>query len=119
MPGSRSSRRVWMLSTQQCGSSKSGLVMATFLLLVMILGLLQLWLLHNTTPPPDGIAYFEVADQIPRVGYGKALPQHWSPLYPLYLLATRTVAPASLDRELRVPAGAAPPPLPPLPAAAG
>ncbi len=79
---------------------------AAFLLLVLTLALLQLWLLQNTTPPADGISYFEVADQIPRVGYGKALPQHWSPLYPLYLLAIRTVAPASLDRELLVTAAA-------------
>jgi hypothetical protein len=87
-------------------SRKPGVVMATFLLLVMTLALLQLWLLHNTTPPADGLAYFEVADQIPRVGYGKALPQHWSPLYPLYLLAARTVAPAPLDRELWMTAAA-------------
>ena len=87
-------------------SRKSGVVMATFLLLVSTLALLQLWLLHNTTPPADGIAYFEVADQIPRVGYGNALPQHWSPLYPLYLLAIRTAAPTSLDRELVVTAAA-------------
>jgi hypothetical protein len=87
-------------------SRKSGAVMATFLLLVATLALLQLWLLRNTTPPPDGISYFEVADQISRVGYGKALPQHWSPLYPLYLLAIRTIAPATLDRELFVTAAA-------------
>ena len=31
--------------------------MAAFLLLVFSLALLQLWLLHNTTPPPDGISY--------------------------------------------------------------
>ena len=87
-------------------SRGTGIVVATFLVLVAGLALLQLRLLSNTTPPPDGIAYFEVADQIPRVGYGAALPQHWSPLYPLYLLAVRKVAPASIDRELLVTAAA-------------
>ena len=67
---------------------------------------LGFWLLQNTTPPADGIATLEVADQIPRVGYGKALPQHWSPLYPLYLLAVRAVAPAPINRELLVTAAA-------------
>jgi hypothetical protein len=83
-------------------SRRSAFAVGAFLLLILTLALLQLWLLQNTTPPADGISYFEVADQIPRVGYGKALPQHWSPLYPLYLLAIRTVAPAPLDRELLV-----------------
>jgi len=83
-------------------SRRSAFAVGAFLLLVLTLALLQLWLLQNTTPPADGLSYFEVADQIPRMGYGKALPQHWSPLYPLYLLAIRTVAPAPLDRELLV-----------------
>lgn len=82
------------------------ILVTTFLVLVAGLALLQFRLLGNTTPPPDGLAYFEVADQIPRVGYGPALPQHWSPLYPLYLLAVRTATPASIDRELVVTAAA-------------
>jgi 4-amino-4-deoxy-L-arabinose transferase-like glycosyltransferase len=82
------------------------LVVPAFLTLAGLLALLQLRWLHNTTPPPDGLAYFDVADQIPRVGYGAALSQHWSPLYPLYLLAVRTVTPYSADRELAVTAAA-------------
>lgn len=71
-----------------------------FLVLAVTLALVQLYQLRNTMPPPDGIAYFEVADQIQLVGYARALPIHWSPLYPLYVLAGRTIAGGALDREL-------------------
>jgi 4-amino-4-deoxy-L-arabinose transferase-like glycosyltransferase len=83
-------------------SRRSVVVIVGFLSLVIFLALLQLRLLNITTPPADGIAYFEIADQIPRVGYGNALPQHWSPLYPLYLLAIRQIVPVPLERELLV-----------------
>lgn len=71
-----------------------------FLALVVTLAVVQLYQLRNTIPSPDGVAYFEVADQMQQVGYGSALPIHWSPLYPLYLLAGRTLAGDTLDREL-------------------
>ncbi len=44
-----------------------------FLVLAVTLALVQLYQLRNTMPPPDGIAYFEVADQIQLVGYARAL----------------------------------------------
>jgi 4-amino-4-deoxy-L-arabinose transferase-like glycosyltransferase len=65
-----------------------------------LLALMQFQQLKGTPPPPDGIAYFEVADQIPLVGYGRALPIHWSPLYPLFLRAGRAVFGGSIEREL-------------------
>jgi 4-amino-4-deoxy-L-arabinose transferase-like glycosyltransferase len=71
-----------------------------FLVLVVTLAFVQLYQLRNTMPSPDGVAYFEVADQIHQVGYAAALPIHWSPLYPLYVLAGRAVAGSGLDREL-------------------
>jgi hypothetical protein len=99
-PWHRSIRRIWIFVAH--GHDWAQRERRMDVPLVLTLALLQLWLLQNTTPPADGISYFEVADQIQRVGHGQALPQHCSPLYPLYLLAIRTVAPAPLDRELLV-----------------
>jgi len=62
--------------------------------------------LKNTLPPPDSLSYFEVADQIGRIGYRAALPVHWSPLYPLYCLAARWLTSASVVDELHVTAAA-------------
>lgn len=75
-------------------------LLAGFLAMAVVLALVQLQQMRNTMPPPDGIAYFEVADQIQQAGYGLGLPIHWSPLYPLYLLAGRAIVGGSLDREL-------------------
>src|SRR5437868_5626604 len=58
--------------------------------------------LKDTLPPPDALSYFEVADQIGRIGYRSALPVHWSPLYPLYALGVRRLAGASIADELHV-----------------
>jgi 4-amino-4-deoxy-L-arabinose transferase-like glycosyltransferase len=60
----------------------------------------QLRAAYRTLPVPDSIAYFEVADQISEVGYGRALPLHWSPLYPLYLAAVRRVTRFDVSREV-------------------
>ena len=69
-------------------------------LLAAVLGAIQFYLMRHVIPPPDGLQYFQVADQIQRVGYLKALPIHWSPLYPLYVLATRALLPSGGAREL-------------------
>jgi len=62
--------------------------------------------LKNSLPPPDALSYFEVADQIARIGYRDALPVHWSPLYPLYCLAVRWLTGGSVAGELHVTAAA-------------
>lgn len=81
-------------------------IAAGFIGLAVVLAALQLVTLRHTIPPPDAITYFEVADQISRVGYAAALPLHWSPLYPLYALAARRLGSASLNHELAVTAAA-------------
>lgn len=73
-----------------------------FMLLAVALAGTQLVLFRDVLPGPDSIAYFEVADQIQRIGYARALSLHWSPLYPLYLLAVRTITALPLSRELAV-----------------
>ena len=81
-------------------------IAAGFVALAVVLAGVQFATLRHTIPPPDAITYFEVADQISRVGYAAALPLHWSPLYPLYALTARRLGSASLDRELSVTAAA-------------
>jgi 4-amino-4-deoxy-L-arabinose transferase-like glycosyltransferase len=76
------------------------------LTLAAILAAAQFALLRNTMPSPDSLAYFEVADQITKSGYGTALPTHWSPLYPLYLIAARTLTSGAVASELTVTAAA-------------
>ena len=71
-----------------------------FVLVALALGAMQFYQMRHTLPPPDGEQYFQVADQITRVGYLKALPIHWSPLYPLYIMATRALLPSDGAREL-------------------
>jgi hypothetical protein len=70
------------------------------------LAIVQYAALKETLPPPDALSYFEVADQIVRVGYRSALPVHWSPLYPLYSLGVRQLTGASIADELHVTAAA-------------
>jgi hypothetical protein len=72
----------------------------------VVLATAQYAVLKETLPPPDALSYFEVADQIARVGYRSALPVHWSPLYPLYSLGARQLAGASIADELHVTAAA-------------
>jgi hypothetical protein len=62
--------------------------------------------LKDSLPAPDSLSYFEVADQIARIGYRDALPVHWSPLYPLYCLAVRWLTGAAVADELHVTAAA-------------
>src|SRR3990167_9453783 len=75
-------------------------LVAGFLSLALILAALQFVLFRQMTPTPDGTTYLEVADQIERVGYAKALSLHWSPLYPLYVVALRRISQAGLEGEL-------------------
>lgn len=77
-----------------------------FMVLVCAIAAAQLFVFHRAQPAPDSIEYFEVADQIAQVGYAKALSLHWSPLYPLYLLAARHVTALPIERELAVTAAA-------------
>lgn len=81
-------------------------VLVGFALLVGVLAAAQLSVFRHAQPAPDSIEYFEVADQIQRVGYGQALSLHWSPLYPVYLLAARKVAALPIEHELAVTAAA-------------
>jgi hypothetical protein len=75
-------------------------LVAGFLSLALILAALQFVLFRQMTPTADGTTYLEVADQIERVGYAKALSLHWSPLYPLYVVALRRISQAPLEAEL-------------------
>jgi hypothetical protein len=70
------------------------------LALAVALAAVQLTAFGETVPAPDSIAYFEVADQVQRVGYAKALSLHWSPLYPLFLGGLRAAFPSPGDGEL-------------------
>ncbi len=69
--------------------SRSRRIAIFFVLTATALAAVQFVLLRHVIPPPDGLMYFQVADQIQRVGYLKALPIHWSPLYPLYVVLLR------------------------------
>ncbi len=75
-------------------------VMTMLTLAALGVGVLQFYLLRHALPTPDALMYFQVADQIQRVGYRHALPVHWSPLYPLFVLVTRLVLPSDGVREL-------------------
>ena len=77
-------------------------ILGGLLALAGVVAGLQILAFHNVQPAPDSIAYFEVADQMQRVGYAQALSLHWSPLYPLYLLAVRLIVAQPLGRELLV-----------------
>jgi 4-amino-4-deoxy-L-arabinose transferase-like glycosyltransferase len=77
-----------------------------FALLVGLLAVAQLSLFRHALPGADSIEYFEVADQIERVGYAQAMSLHWSPLYPLYLLAARRITALPIAREPAVTAAA-------------
>jgi hypothetical protein len=80
----------------------ASIILSGLLLMACAIAALQILVFHNVQPAPDSIAYFEVADQIQRVGYAQALSLHWSPLYPLYLLAVRLIAAPPPARELLV-----------------
>ena len=82
------------------------LLLVAFALLVSTLAAVQFSAFRDLQPAPDSIEYFEVADRIQRVGYAHGMSLHWSPLYPVYLLAARAVAGSSLDREPGVTAAA-------------
>jgi hypothetical protein len=84
----------------------SALLVAAFTVVAILLAAAQFALLRDTMPPPDAITYFDVADEIARVGYGPALPLHWAPLYPLWLLAARAVSSPRVEDELAVSAAA-------------
>lgn len=84
----------------------SARLLGAFMGLVCAIAAVQLVVFHHSQPAPDSIEYFEVADQIERVGYAKAVSLHWSPLYPLYLLAARRVTSLPIERELAVTAAA-------------
>ena len=73
-----------------------------FILLTLAIAGTQLLVFADSQPGADSIAYFELADQIQRVGYAAALPLHWSPLYPLYVLAARTLAGQTMATEAHV-----------------
>ena len=79
---------------------RSSALVYVFVPIAIALGAVQFYLMRHVLPPPDGLQYFQVADQITRVGYLKALPIHWSPLYPLYVVATRALLPSDGAREL-------------------
>src|SRR5579872_6076285 len=80
--------------------SRSRRIAILFLLTAVALGAVQFVLLRHVIPPPDGLMYFQVADQIQRVGYLKALPIHWSPLYPIYVVLLRHLLPSDGAAEL-------------------
>jgi hypothetical protein len=84
----------------------SARLFSAFMVLVCLIAAGQLYVFYRAQPAPDSVEYFEVADQIARVGYAKALSLHWSPLYPLYLLAARRVTSGAIERELAVTAAA-------------
>jgi 4-amino-4-deoxy-L-arabinose transferase-like glycosyltransferase len=84
----------------------TAVVLVGFALLVVVLAAAQLSVFRHAQPAPDSIEYFEVADQIARVGYGHAMSLHWSPLYPVYLLAARKIAALPIEHELAVTAAA-------------
>jgi hypothetical protein len=64
------------------------------------LAAVQLRSLTTSMPPPDALTYFDVADQIQRVGYARALPLHWSPLYPVVIVAMRLLFHVQPAQEL-------------------
>ena len=68
--------------------------------LAVIAALVQMRTTGTATPTADSLAYFAVADQIAKVGYGPALPLHWSALYPLYLLLLRRLTAGQAIDEL-------------------
>lgn len=77
-------------------------ILAGFMVFVAVIAAVQLSLFRDAQPAPDSVEYFEVADQMQRVGYARALSLHWSPLYPLYLLSARSISASPIEQELRV-----------------
>ncbi len=77
-------------------------LLAGFIILAVVIAGAQLFVFVDSQPGADSIAYFELADQIQRVGYAQALPLHWSPLYPIYVLAARTIAGQTMASEAHV-----------------
>jgi 4-amino-4-deoxy-L-arabinose transferase-like glycosyltransferase len=73
-----------------------------FILLAVVIAGTQLLVYADSQPGADSIAYFELADQIQTVGYAQALPLHWSPLYPAYVLAARTLGGQTIASEAHV-----------------
>lgn len=80
--------------------TRSGWLVIFVVALAAVLAAVQVVTRAAAMPPPDALTYFDVADQIQRVGYAHALPLHWPPLYPLALVAMRSLVHAGRAAEL-------------------